>query len=97
MNEGNPMIINDGLIPQTRSPTKCLWIEKSIKEGKGPIRTVKASGKKNPFLSIKTYQSLNLRASLESVYNIHVMMELDYLISEQEHVATAVMCYDIIC
>jgi hypothetical protein len=32
-----------GLIPQPRSPTKCLWIEKSIKEGQGPIRTVEAS------------------------------------------------------
>jgi hypothetical protein len=35
-----------GLIPQARSPTKCLWIEKSIKEGQGPIRTVEASWKK---------------------------------------------------
>jgi hypothetical protein len=35
-----------GLIPQPRSPTKCLWIEKSIKEGQGPIRTVEANGKK---------------------------------------------------
>jgi hypothetical protein len=35
-----------GLIPQPRSPTKCLWIEKSSKEGQGPIRTVEASGKK---------------------------------------------------
>jgi hypothetical protein len=33
-----------GLIPQPRSPTKCLWIEKSIKEGQGPVRTVEASG-----------------------------------------------------
>jgi hypothetical protein len=39
-----------GLIPQPRSPTKCLWIEKSIKEGQGPIRTVEASGKKNLLL-----------------------------------------------
>jgi hypothetical protein len=40
-----------GLIPQPRSPTKCLWIEKSIKEGQGPIRTVEASGgKKKPFV-----------------------------------------------
>jgi hypothetical protein len=37
-----------GLIPQPSSPTKCLWIEKSIKEGQGPIRTVEASWKKNP-------------------------------------------------
>jgi hypothetical protein len=29
--------------PQPRSPTKCLWIEKSIKEGQGPIRTLEAS------------------------------------------------------
>jgi hypothetical protein len=36
-----------GLIPQPRSPTKCLWIKKSIKEGQGPIRTVEASWKKN--------------------------------------------------
>jgi hypothetical protein len=34
------------LIPQPRSPTKCLWIEKSIKEGQGRIRTVEASLKK---------------------------------------------------
>jgi hypothetical protein len=34
----------DVIIPQPRSPTKCLWIEKSIKEGQGPqIRTVEAS------------------------------------------------------
>jgi hypothetical protein len=32
-----------GLIPQPRSPTKCPWIEKSIKEGQGPIRAVEAS------------------------------------------------------
>jgi hypothetical protein len=32
-----------GLVPQPRSPTKCLWIEKPIKEGQGPIRTVEAS------------------------------------------------------
>jgi hypothetical protein len=33
-----------GLIPQPRSPTKCLWIEKSIKEDQGPqIRTIEAS------------------------------------------------------
>jgi hypothetical protein len=32
-----------GLIPQPRSPTKYPWIEKSIKEGQGPIRTVEAS------------------------------------------------------
>jgi hypothetical protein len=32
--------------PQPRSPTKCLWIEKSVKEGQGPIRTVEASWKK---------------------------------------------------
>jgi hypothetical protein len=32
-----------GLIPQPGSPTKCLWIEKSIKEGQSPIRTVEAS------------------------------------------------------
>jgi hypothetical protein len=25
-----------GLIPQPRSPTKCLWSEKSIKECQGP-------------------------------------------------------------
>jgi hypothetical protein len=31
-----------GLISQLRSPTKCLWFEKSIKEGQGPIRTVQA-------------------------------------------------------
>jgi hypothetical protein len=36
-----------GLIPQPRSPTKCLWIEKSIKEGQGPIRTVEASEQNN--------------------------------------------------
>jgi hypothetical protein len=36
-----------GLIPQPRSPTKCLWIEKSIKEGQGSqIRIVEASWKK---------------------------------------------------
>jgi hypothetical protein len=35
-----------GLIPQPRSPTKCLWIEKPIKEGQGPIRAVEASLKK---------------------------------------------------
>jgi hypothetical protein len=29
--------------PQPRSPTKYLWIEKSIKEGQGPQRTVEAS------------------------------------------------------
>jgi hypothetical protein len=34
-----------GLIPQPRSPTKCLWIEKSITEGQGPIRTVEVSWK----------------------------------------------------
>jgi hypothetical protein len=33
-----------GLIPQPRSPTKCLWVKKSIKEGQGLIRTVEASG-----------------------------------------------------
>jgi hypothetical protein len=32
-----------GLIPKPRSPTKCLWIEKFIKEGQGPLRTVEAS------------------------------------------------------
>jgi hypothetical protein len=32
-----------GPIPQPRSPTKCLWTEKSIKEGQGPIRTAEAS------------------------------------------------------
>jgi hypothetical protein len=32
-----------GLIPQPRSPTKCLWIEKSTKEGQGLVRTVEAS------------------------------------------------------
>jgi hypothetical protein len=32
-----------GLISQPRSPIKCLWIEKSVKEGQGPIRTVEAS------------------------------------------------------
>jgi hypothetical protein len=32
-----------GLIPQPRSPTKCLWIEKSIKEGQGPVRIAEAS------------------------------------------------------
>jgi hypothetical protein len=32
-----------GLIPQPRSPIKCLWIEKSIKEGQGAIGTVEAS------------------------------------------------------
>jgi hypothetical protein len=31
-----------GLIPQPRSPTKCLCIEKSMKEGQGSIRTVEA-------------------------------------------------------
>jgi hypothetical protein len=36
-----------GLIPQPRSSTKCLWIEKSITEGQGPIRTVESSGKNN--------------------------------------------------
>jgi hypothetical protein len=39
--------VSVGLIPQPRSPTKCLWIEKSIKEGQGPIRTAEASGKKS--------------------------------------------------
>jgi len=38
--KGRPCV---GLTPQPRSPTKCLWIEKSIKEGQGPIRTVEAS------------------------------------------------------
>jgi hypothetical protein len=38
-----------GLIPQPRSLTKCLWIEKSIKKGQGPIRTVEASGKKKGY------------------------------------------------
>jgi hypothetical protein len=32
-----------GLIPQPRCPVICLWIEKSIKEGLGPIRAVEAS------------------------------------------------------
>jgi hypothetical protein len=32
-----------GLIPQPRSPTKCLWIEKYITESQGPIRTAEAS------------------------------------------------------
>jgi len=41
------MLVCIGLIPQPRSPTKCMWIEKSIKEGQGPqIRTVEASWKK---------------------------------------------------
>jgi hypothetical protein len=43
-----------GLIPQPRSPTKCLWIEKSIKEGQGPIRTVEANGKKIIFINYTT-------------------------------------------
>jgi hypothetical protein len=30
---------NQGVLP------KCLWIEKSIKEGQGPVRTVEASWK----------------------------------------------------
>jgi hypothetical protein len=38
--------VSVGLIPQPRSPTKCLWIEKSVKEGQSSIRTVEASGKK---------------------------------------------------
>jgi hypothetical protein len=37
------IIICVGLIPQPRSPTKGLWIEKSIKEGQDSIRTVEAS------------------------------------------------------
>jgi hypothetical protein len=41
-----------GLIPQPRSPTKCLWIEKSIKEGQGPIRTVEARWKKMHVIKI---------------------------------------------
>jgi hypothetical protein len=43
-----------GLIPQPRSPTKCMRIEKFIKEGQGPIKTVEASGKKKVLLYITT-------------------------------------------
>jgi hypothetical protein len=45
-----------GLIPQPGSPTKCLWIEKSIKEGQGLIRTVEASLKKSHFI-LRTKQT----------------------------------------
>jgi hypothetical protein len=38
----------------TTIPTKCLWIEKSIKEDQGPIRTVEASGKKNTTIILFT-------------------------------------------
>jgi hypothetical protein len=32
--------------PQPRSPTKCLWIEKSIKEGQGLIKDCRSQLKK---------------------------------------------------
>jgi hypothetical protein len=51
-----------GLIPQPRSPTKCLWIKKSIKEGQGPIRTVEASWKKK--ICIIYYHSVSLHHTL---------------------------------
>jgi hypothetical protein len=38
--------------PPTMESTKCLWIEKSIKEGQGPIRTVEASGEKKKALHL---------------------------------------------
>jgi hypothetical protein len=48
----NTILTCVGLIPQPRSLTKCLWIEKSIKEGQDPIRTVEASEKKKHYFGI---------------------------------------------
>jgi hypothetical protein len=57
-----------GLIPQPRGPTKCLWIEKSIKEGQGPIRTVEASGGEKNICQYNTTDHLKtaVRANSES-------------------------------
>jgi hypothetical protein len=58
-----------GLIPQPRSPTKCLRIEKSIKEGQGPqIRTVEVSWKKKSSLTVSSAQIIWLTSG------VHIMM-----------------------
>jgi hypothetical protein len=56
-----------GLIPQPRSPTKCLWIKKSIKEGQGLIRTVEASGKKKYFKEKGTKKILKIRKNFNEI------------------------------
>jgi hypothetical protein len=80
-NTFNLFLINSmvlvGLIPQPRSPTKCLWIEKSIKEGQGPQRTVEASKKINSIIF--------MRSNLFSThYSLHVFrsvpLEIEYFL-----------------
>jgi hypothetical protein len=38
-------------MPQSMSPTNCLCIEKSVKEGQSPISTVEASEKMHIYLT----------------------------------------------
>jgi hypothetical protein len=44
-----------GLIPQPRSPTKCLWIEKSIKEGQGPQKRRSQLKENNNYIFIDLF------------------------------------------
>jgi hypothetical protein len=63
-----------GLIPQPRSPTKYLWIEKSIKEGQGPTRTVEASGRK-----IQVVQLVHLTVAYTTVRTNLIRTQTSYL------------------
>jgi hypothetical protein len=54
--------------PPTKESYQCLWIEKSIKEGQGPIRTVEASQKKVIDLLTKVRVFLLIKAMLPVIH-----------------------------